>query len=140
MFLEVYKCLPSKGLCALIPRSLGSLGTEAYTFLGVITRRHAWEMIDCRWPDRGALAEKSWQAGGLRLFVCGEIGSSAVSATAKHAWQGAGAILGQGRLWFAVDIHSIESVNTQGPCGSGTLTERRWQSKEQNVGKSMNPM
>ncbi len=111
LFLEACKYLLQSCLGVSSPRSPCSVGTEVCPLPRAITRRHAWEMNDCRWSDRVATAEEI-QAGYSRRPVCRGLGSPAIATTARHSQRGAGAVTGQGGLWFAVGVSSNESVNT----------------------------
>lgn len=109
--LRACKSFCFRNLSVGCPRSSSSSRTEVCTLSGATARRHTWEMIDCRWPDRRALAEKTCLIDRQRGIFCRQAGSP---TTAEHLLQDVGAILGQGGPWFAVDVGSTESVNTWG--------------------------
>jgi len=135
------KCLQSKGLVACCPRSLSALGMEAYALLGVITRRHTWEMRGCRWPDRSTLAEKVPAGEWLAWFFLPESGVTGLFTYGKVFFRemigplSAKEGLVRCERWFKqVSEHPSR-------CRRRALTERRWQSRrEQSVGKSMNQL
>lgn len=121
LFLEARRCwLPGRRKCLRL-RSSFSVGTEARTLPGPITRRHTWEMNDCRRPDRVVGAEESEQAQRVWRLACADGGSPVRSTTAEHSWRSARAALSQGGLWFAVDVSPNTSVNTWANARSGRV-------------------
>ena len=129
---SVLKCLSSRRLYRFCARSSSFSRMEAYYLPEAITRRRAWEMVDCRWPDRSPLAE----AGPCRRLV-GAIFAAriffmlpAFSTAGWYSLANTRAILGQGGFRFAVDVSTTQSVNTRAVAGPGAF------GKEVTIGES----